>query len=397
MPVPSSRQRRLAALLAASVALSAAPISAYTCLDESGSPVDWFVGLPSGSDSPGYYYVDSNTVKGGFVLSPYGLDVTSGGSIMSTVNQLYGLSNVTGTVYAAWNDDPPTGQSVSSTYAHAKGVLLSSGVSGFWLVHSKPAWPNAISQGAAPFPDLTYAQSVMCVTLDPADVDNVAAVQTVNFPYIYDSILTPDLADEFPHFGTFVSKTKTTKTSITTALDSTAGWSSPVDLMAIGKGYKWGKDLYEDLVSPTLGDSLYVETWRDGAGGRMPSFCPGSTAVDTRPVNYTVYFVNDVTMPDGVSWTGTKDHSKWAVTMGTSAGASKWACVGDINRMCSQESRGGGTLCMQDDDLWEAFTNAVSGYDACWDYDVCQTSYQCYWCPPVVDQFTALLRGGGKQ
>lgn len=40
-----------------------------------------------------------------------------------------------------------------------------------------------------------------------------------------------------------------------------------------------------------------------------------------------------------------------------------FVCVGDINRMCSQESRGGGTVCVSNSSatLWQSFDSAITG------------------------------------
>ena len=60
----------------------------------------------------------------------------------------------------------------------------------------------------------------------------------------------------------------------------------------------------------------------------------------------------------------------------------KIVCVGDINRMCSQEGRGGGTLCTRDDALWHAFNKTITVIEDCWAYDPCNgSSTKCYWCP----------------
>ena len=34
--------------------------------------------------------------------------------------------------------------------------------------------------------------------------------------------------------------------------------------------------------------------------------------------------------------------------------SSSWVCVGDINRQVSQEKRGGGSICFQEQALWKA-------------------------------------------
>ena len=91
-----------------------------------------------------------------FKLSPYNVNQTKSGAIMETVNQLYAY-NATGRAYVLYNDEAPT-YTASSSYAHAKGMLLTNGSIGFWLVHSMPHWPNAEQNGPAPFPDFTYGK-----------------------------------------------------------------------------------------------------------------------------------------------------------------------------------------------------------------------------------------------
>lgn len=60
-------------------------------------------------------------------------------------------------------------------------------------------------------------------------------------------------------------------------------------------------------------------------------------------------------------------------------------CIGDVNRMCSQENRGGGAVCVYDEGdafLWNAFNASIGSVEDCWAYDPCTaTSTQCYWCP----------------
>ena len=57
--------------------------------------------------------------------------------------------------------------------------------------------------------------------------------------------------------------------------------------------------------------------------------------------------------------------------------------LGDIDRMCSQESRGGGAMCVQDASLWIAFNSIVASVESCYKYNPCGgSSTQCYWCSP---------------
>jgi len=372
--------------IALGLAMVAQLSSSYTCKDETGTDVDWFVALAVGGGSTSYYYMDSSGSYSELTESAYSLDQDSNGAIMATVAQLYDTTSAhrpsnastggsSGTdssyAYAEYNDEPPPSSTASSTYAHSKGVVMTDTETGYWLVHSKPHWPNAVADGAGPLPDFTYAQSFMCVSFPAAEIEKIAAFQQINYPKVYDSDVTDEAA--FPEMAAWVSKTKSSTTSNVQTLVSSGG----VEFTQFAKAREWGKDLYEDLVAPTLGDGLSAETWRDGSGGRLPSFCTTSNgSTSAHAVDYDVLAVNLVTMPDGTTWKGTADHSKWAVTL-----ASSTTCIGDINRFCSQESRGGGTLCLNDTSVWQQFSDAVAATDPCWDYDVCnEQSTQCYWC-----------------
>ena len=348
----------------------AASSSSPTCLDDNGTPVDWWVALLVGSNSPNYYIYTSATPA--LSLSPHSLDQTTTGAIMSTLAQLY--ASPAATAHAMWNDEPPGG-SASSSYAHSKGVMLlsdaaSSDAAGFHLVHSKPNWPLPKSDGLTVPPDFDYGQSFLCVAVDSANFETIAAAQSVNYPYVYDFNVPSPSA--LPNLAGLTAKTKSGEDTAASVVTSTGG----AKVTVFAKSKAWGKDLYQDLVAPTLADSIYVETWRDGSGGKLPSFCKGNDPdVPDHSSEYDVLFVNNVTMPDGATWLGTKDHSKWAVANEEGA-----ACFGDINNMCSQESRGGGTVCVHDAGIAKAMKEAVAGTDGCWDYDVCSTTYQCYWC-----------------
>lgn len=104
----------------------------------------------------------------------------------------------------------------------------------------------------------------------------------------------------------------------------------------IAKNRKWRRDFWNDLVGPTLHADLDCETWirgpvaphRDSDGVHV---CDDVTQIDLRPLG----------MP--WAWPETRDHAKWAITT-----RRDWICVGDINRMRSQEKRGGGTVAFRD-------------------------------------------------
>ena len=117
----------------------------------------------------------------------------------------------------------------------------------------------------------------------------------------------------------------------------------------------------------------------------MGSIC-GDDIIKT--TQYEVIEVSTMIMPDGTSWTGTQDHSKWAIARPSDEYGidknkmdSTMVCVGDNNRMCSQENRGGGAICIEDFDLWKAFNSTISTVESCYSYNPCGgSSTQCYWC-----------------
>ena len=82
-------------------------------------------------------------------------------------------------------------------------------------------------------------------------------------------------------------------------------------------------------MGPTLKADMNVETW---IRGKIPPVLDSDGIHKTYDVKYI-----DLS-PLGVPWTWpeTHDHAKWGITVD-----SDWVCVGDINRMVSQEKRGG--------------------------------------------------------
>jgi len=73
--------------------------------------------------------------------------------------------------------------------------------------------------------------------------------------------------------------------------------------------------------------------------------------------------VDTVSLDDSNSWSYTMDHAKWGVS--TNAHGKAVGCIGDINRMSSQEGRGGGTVCTNDDRIYYGFKYAISEVEAC--------------------------------
>lgn len=348
--------------------------SLYSCLDESGNGVDYWIVI-TGSGSSYYYYYDENSNVIQFTKSIYLVNQTNKGAIMRTVNQIYSFSSDENIALGMYSDEPPGDSTASSTYAHSKGVLLSDTTQGFWLTHSKPNWPASRNtslglNAAIAFPDDTYAQHLMCITINSSMANNIAKGLYIDRTKIYSSYYTSSIVNTMPSFYSWIQQSaKSSITNSTFTIFTTKGNK----FVQFAKSKEWDKDLWDDFVAPYYKVPMNVETWINGAGGRMSSAC-GTYSILT----YDIYQVNNVIMGDLITWTNTQDHSKWGVSANT--GSTKVACVGDINRMCSQESRGGGVLCFTDDNAWNIFNNIIASVESCYLYNPCTGISTCYWC-----------------
>lgn len=85
-----------------------------------------------------------------------------------------------------YNDEPPNDK-VDMYCGHTKGVMASDVNSGFWLVHSVPHFPPALSPGQYGYPTTghTYGQSLLCVTMAADQVNKAAKQLLYNEPHIY--------------------------------------------------------------------------------------------------------------------------------------------------------------------------------------------------------------------
>jgi deoxyribonuclease-2 len=343
-----------------------------SCLDESGKPVDRWVDLKE-SDNMKYQVLTGSK----FVASAFNTSQTVDGNIMSTVAQLYSVDKAN-VGWGMYNDEPAgTDYAPGVTYAHGKGLVMIDTTTGegFWLVHSMPEWPNPRSLPPIPFPSDKYGQSLECLSINTATADKVATLLQIARPYIYDSNMPSALADQAPNMAAWVAGGWTGKDHDTATQDLKTVGGFPFTQLV--KSHYWTKDFWDDLVAPHFKMELDSETWRDGAGQRMPSICgPSPPAPYALP--YDVYMVESVTFSNGAVIKGTQDHSKWAAGHSSSGSLS---CIGDINRMCSQESRGGGAVCQKDSSYWESFHGIITSYEDCWAYDVCAGSSVCWQCP----------------
>jgi deoxyribonuclease-2 len=328
------------------------------CIGDSNSPVDWYVVLkfPGGS---GYAYTDSETVHLGLRKSPYELESATDGAVTHTLRQIYNDDDEEEVGFAKYNDDDPNDHA-HGTGGHTKGVVGWEGETGFWLIHSVPRFPSFAKDGAyAGLPDneLRYGQSMLCLSLDVATLDDVASQLLIGYPWVYDTNFPSKFEDSMPNMKKLSQGEKHGDYESHSLAVRTLGGTS---FRTFYKSPKWESFLYEEMVQQYYKTGMLWETWMNGINPD-PSFCTPKYAYDSinvRRVSVT-----------GHDWKETQDHSKWGIAKPKGGDSNEpgipLVCIGDINRQASQNHRGGGTTCIINDDLHEAFTGIITTADKC--------------------------------
>ena len=418
-------------------------------LDNSdGKPVDWWfmyklpidVG-PSGKKTKGteYLYYDSADSKP-LRLSPHTL-ADAAGAVYHTMQQLWNdPSETTGWIF--YNDEyppvmhdsdwasaikpklnrsgPRKGRPENNEHnGHCKGVIAFDHATdtAFWLSHSTPCVPALYEQNgnqatAFYFPDyaVKYAQTYICMTLDScATASKIAKVMlTQHQPQVYschipDGVAKGDALYKLsqgvnpPAYSAQWAAEHGHRVPVDLTFNSKAG--KPFRLLA--KSGAWYNDFWIDLVGPTLGCDLRVETWRrltetailpveqDAKGQNEFGADDRTNEHDGKVFHHEFededekHVVDEVATVDlgrltdsngdpltNYTWSYTKDHAKWGIgeplkdrgnqRFDGSDTQGNWICIADINRMSSQEKRGGGAICFHEPLLWEGL-NVIEG------------------------------------
>jgi len=207
-------------------------------------------------------------------------------------------------------------------------------------VHSIPGFPTLQGKNIVldiPSTAEMYGQSFMCIELPPSQLFAIAGLMSINFPNVY------------------ASRIVTSNANIT-ALVNKSWVKGKTNTISLGNGFYYlcksaaaKIELWEDLVCPYFGVGFEVQSW---GKPYMASDC-------TPTYNYDAINVQDEKV-GSTTWAGSDDHSKWGVSLSGTI-----TCVGDINRMTSQASRGGGTLCYDNSSLHSLFKSIVTKTDSC--------------------------------
>jgi len=321
-----------------------------SALDESGNPVDWWFAYKVPQlvhdaktlNATGYEYVYYDPNAGKVTRSP-NLLTDKKGAIDLTLQSVFGKPDDT-TGWILYNDEMPkiAARKDSSSFGHTKGVIAfdTDSKTAYWLLHS---WPKFADRMAPDMPTPIYGQTYLCISLDLATASQIAN-QMINHqePQVYDPRIPASLDKSDPLY------------LLTQTLNPNApGDSNTIDCKSrggklafkvIAKNRKWNKDFWNELVGPTLGADIRTETW---IRGKIPPILDSDGIHKTFDVSFIDFRSLDVPW----AWPETHDHAKWGITVD-----SDWICVGDINRMISQEKRGGGTVAFQEPTLWAALS-----------------------------------------
>ncbi len=262
--------------------------------------------------------------------SVYDLQDTDRGSVTWTMEQLWTLTNIS---YVIYNDESPLNSSYNPAYGHTKGIVATDGNQGFWLQHSTPKWPLGPTYTPS-YEGLTsngfdYGQHFFCLTLSNDEIERLAGHLELNRPNIQDLQIGPEAGDNMTSLATGHYSTVPVCETIVLRTDSH-------DWTVFAKTKQWYNELYSACIEPALNQPLEVESWIRGSACK-----PTASVHDIEAVNFNNH-----------SWSEYNDHSKWAV-------GTRSVCFSDINRMTTQASRGGGAICVEDEQIYEDFSSAV--------------------------------------
>lgn len=324
--------------------------------NQQGVAVDWWFiyKTPKRTGNPAnqgfdFFYYDPEHPQ--LTLSAVGLDRDSQ-ALSHTLQTVFGSGQTTG--YISYNDEHFDSQKNSSEKGHCKGILAfdKTSDSALFLLHSTPRFPGH-QLSTLPEDEQIFGQTFICITLPDYQTANHIAAQMLcqQNPQILTECcqLPASLTSDEPLYKLFhgldISESDTPST---VQFNSRGGKAFSL----IAKSRKWGKDFWLDLISPSLNTDLVVETWRRGTV--TPEQDQRSTEFDEDLLSLKL----QANPSQSYSWPYTKDHAKWAIALKNTLNSKPWVCVADMNRMVSQEKRGGGSLCFQEENLWQALMSA---------------------------------------
>lgn len=327
-----------------------------TALNELGKPVDWWFIYKTPDrvgrkDNKGYDYFYFDDMSKEVSLSKNELNL-KGGALHYTLDAVFN-SGDSNQGYIVYNDEQTDGTSNDGGKGHTKGVLVFNKQenTGLILLHSTPRFP-AKGEDILPKKEAIYGQTYLCITLkDFTTLENIAAQMLCqqNPQILEEDCYMPKGFDPSSPLSKLVGQKDIDESKTPSTVDFESKKGKQFKLIA--KSKKWGKDFWIDLISPELGVDLNSETWRRGKVTESTDKGVSEEVEDVMQVDFGPLGFK------GYAWKYTKDHSKWGAATTKAGSKSPWVCIADINRMKSQEKRGGGGICFQEPNLWKVLNS----------------------------------------
>jgi len=322
-----------------------ASATALTCLSDTGNPTDtWLIMKEPHSTS--YLYADPGQSLQPSIHSS--LNSSSFGALTLTTELMWIADS-----YVIYNDENPVNATYSYAYGHTKGYFFyNDDTTGVWIQHSIPQFPvgptftddyQGLTHNA-----WTNAQQIFCMTLNTATLNTVAESMLLSRPRVNDwklSVAGSRLGSIFSLATGIYSEQPVCNSA---EIQTRGG----VQLTVFAKSAQWTHDIWDDCITAAVNDSLYVQSWLQGTP--LGAFCPssGQTVKDIQSVAFG--------FGTGSSWDHSVDHSKWGVAVSGSV-----LCLGDLNRVTSQATRGGGAVCTDLAGYVTSFLRSVASTDNC--------------------------------
>ncbi|KAL4496083.1 hypothetical protein ABPG72_015505 [Tetrahymena utriculariae] len=315
------------------------------CIDPKGIQVDWFITLKlnNGDD---YAYCDSiNCDK--IQLSGFKINDATNSPILKTLQQIKNPNNdMQG--YLLWNDQPPNKLKATATNAHAKGFIGLGQKSGFLLIHSVPQFPAFTDDNLSEIllnidkSQQKFGQHFLCTSTSLENLEKLACGYNIDNPKVYSSFLPSYInQSSYPCLNQMKNNKRNSQIK---QMKITYNTLKGETFIKFSKNKDNQVPLYEQIVAQELKTGLLVQSW-----GR-----PYEEASCSGP--YQVVSNTRVQIDGAPQFKDTQDHSKYAISTDK---ANPFVCLGDINRMKSQWTRGGGTICISDKNIHFQFTKIL--------------------------------------
>ena len=343
-----------------------------SCKDNNGNNVDNWVILkaPAGTS---YLYGDVNNN-----IKPYenkSLNSTVDGALFYTSNQIWSqnsnqnskqiskeiINKITDVNYILYSDQPPqytTETDPSSVYGHSKGYIFFDNISAVWVQHSIPRFITGplksnkyigLGDNAK-----TNAQHLYCLTINIITVNDISEMLLLIRPYIYEYQVLPGIRQQYNNINNLLNGTYNKTANV---CDHKKIYSlGKVEHIVFGKTIKWNNDLWDNCISSYFHKDFQVQSWLNGNVKPLGPFC--NINMSSVLNVHTFSYLHSNKLP--WTWSTTVDHSKWGISI-----QDQTTCFGDINRVTSQYNRGGGGVCILNNNYNYIMSTSISSTDEC--------------------------------